>query len=446
MISVKSSVGNIPGVVKTPLNEVIVFAVQARIKSYNRFQTHCECLGGTPQRVLLPTQRMLQEVPKVLDLIHQLASHKAIISSEVSYITTRNNLSSICSSGTILGADALKSRAVTYVANCISTGGDSVDRKNGDGNVICFGPNLIDQYSLEARDGFYGFDRIKCKQGLLHTKIDLSAVDLSRADPRKGIYNQFFKIKDFAAPAFSYRVSVAPWLSIRFFNESCNNGYFITFEVDDLKGEVAISNQELIFYGGLYQVNAFCLLSMFKFIEKVDNKSIVDAFYKNIKNSQSNEITKILKLYGQHLTVFSECNFNQCVTCTVPGFFKKIYDVELQICYPLENLKPKDHQERLTVIANGKFSKLPCEKKPLGLYTFNENGAITHILGKTFKVQQSPYSIDLDNVDWRLVPAQRFMGSEYTNFFMHGQTSNTLRVDAGTTYKDKQEARGEGPI
>jgi hypothetical protein len=235
-------------------------------------------------------------------------------------------------------------------------------------------------------------------------------------------------------------VSVAPWLSISFFNESRNNGYFITFEVDHLKEEVAISNRELIFYGGIYQVNAFCLLSIFKFIEKVNNKSIVDAFYKNIKNSTSSEITKILKLYGQHLTVFSECDFNQSVTCTTPGFFKEIYDVESQICYSLKNLKPKDYQERVTAIANGKLSNLPCEKKPLGLYT-SKDGMITHILGKTFKVQQSPYSIDLDNVDWTSVSPQRFIGSEHTNFFMLGQTSNTLRVDAGTTYADKQRKR-----
>jgi hypothetical protein len=389
--------------------------IQAHIRSYNRFQTHCRCLGDTPQRTLLPTKRMVEEVPEVLDTIHQLATDKAIISPVVSHITTEKNLSSICSAEALFGAEALDRRKITYTKNALGPG----DIENGDGDIICCAHNLVDYLSLGYGGTGLSEGKIEPKEGLIHVKVDLSTVD-----PQKGIYNQFFKIKDFRCPAFYYQMKVVSWLSLGFFNSSHDNSYCIDFKVDDIEESVIVSNEEMVFYGDLYQINRFCLLSIFKFIEKSKNKSLVDAFYKNFKSSSLDERTKILKLYGQHLTVFSECNFNQRLTC-VPGLFREIYAVTQGICYSLEDLMPEEYEERIAKIARGQFKSLPFEKKE-GPYSFDEKGNITHILGRTLTTSGT-LIIHLADVDYSMWDAKYFTGLNFVNFFEMGQISNSER-------------------
>jgi hypothetical protein len=362
--------------------------LQSHIRSWTRLNTHLKCLEKTPLIVSAEaTEKMTKEILDIDNLIRKLAEENSIVCPEVWHVTTKPNLSSICRNRAFLGADSMKRRAIEYRKNVL----DHSDIDNGDGDVICLGPYLIDSGAFINPTVY---DSGSCKEDAANSKI-LIKIDLTKTRS-KGIYNQFFKIQDFGVSRPHHVLEITDWLTIVF-----GDKFKQTIILDNGFSEDFSFKEQPIIYGNLYEVNQFCLTSLFRLVETSNNKNFIETFYKKIKQCSFSEIAKIVKLYGQHLILYSEINFNQRLTIT-PGLITEIQDLKNNASYSLRNLDSNTYMGKIHDIAIGNYTNLPLEKNP-SIYEF--------IIPRR----------SLLNTDYSNVNPEEFMCSKYINLIDKGQ-------------------------
>lgn len=394
--------------------------LQSHIRSFNRFHLHQCCIhlkNNPPENRLEPTARLINELGfPIFDIINDLAQNHAIIPTEIWHVTTWKNFSSICAEGALLGAKTMKQRSIEYTPNVLSL----ADEKRGDGDMICLGAYFIDPDAM-VEEGMI-------KDGVILVKVDLMKIIL------RGAYNRALKIKDCFSPAFNFSLRMTDWFSVRFISDhgfTC--GIIFKIELDDFKvirGHYFESSQDAgakyMIYGDHYEINEFCLLLLFHEIQRTKNESLIHAFYGKIKACSRAEISKILKLYGQHHAIFSEYNFNSRLNCT-QGLFTEINDLKTGRCYPLKNLELAVYSERIEAIRKRHIEILPFEDKRLDLYNFDEEWKLVGILGKPMS-HFNFTSIYFSEVDFADESPNIFMGKDYFNFVEYGQKYKISKV------------------
>lgn len=382
--------------------------LQSHIRSWTRLNTHLKYLTQPVIIYAETTVKMIKEILGIDNLIHKLAEENSIVYPEVWHVTTKPNLSSTCRESAFFGADSMQRRSIKYSKNVLGY----LDVHNGDGDVICLGPYLIDSGAF-CESTFY--DGEFCKKEAMHSKI-LIKIDLTKVCS-KGIYNQFFKIQDFGLSRPHHVLEITDWLAIVFGSKfeqtiTLDNGFSETFD----------SSKQPIIYGNLYEINKFCLTSLFRLIETSNNRDFIERFYNKIKLCSFSEIAKIVKLYGQHLILYSEVNFNQRLTIT-PGLITEIQDLKNNACYSLRNLDPNTYMEKIHDIAIGNYTNLPLEQNP-STYRF--------IIPRR----------SLLNTDYSNVSPEEFTCSKYVNFIDNGQkfhTTHTIPTTVTSCNLDKSK-------
>lgn len=392
------------------LDSSVIF-LQRQIRSSLRYDLHEKIFNKPPDTVSLPAAQMVKclepsKLAQVLKIINRLAGRSEIIPKELIHVTTWSNLWNICREGAILGAEFLKNNNIQYDSNCLCE--DDVT-KYGDGNTICFAPNLVDYDSLV--NVIKGEEVIrKQKVGAIILHLDISKINTCSAK-----YFQFFKLRDYLSPNFKFSVKISDEMNIGY--EKWKSEYRITINLKGQEKIAVIDIHNNISYGNIYEMNRFCMISLFKTVESIQDQdpSFIQKFYDYISSRSKLELIKIIKLYSQHLISFAEFNFYGKLN--IPkGFITSITDVE-----SLENhlVSNYETQELFRLINNyaldTKFmrSVAPC--------IFDKNGRFSKAWGKNISLVTR--SIFLSNADYsNLKPDTLANKNSFpTNYFMISQ-------------------------
>ncbi len=293
--------------------------------SLKRFQLHKSIFQSKPINCLFVPDDISG---KILDCINQLAKEKAVIGDKIYHWTTQENLKNIIHSQFFYGNTALQRKMIFFTKNALHCS----DVYNGDGNVICFAPYMVDPLALKEKEG------VKLKKNLVRLTLD------TRYFPTVAKYNQFFKLADFCSPVFSYSCVVSDFLKSTISKEdafkllgnpsssySIEWGVFLKISISgkefpsDMKNrhkavlavEISLRNKtfkgilykkDCIFYGNVSAINHFCLLKLFRLCRKDPE------FYKELleylDSLPVDEIKKILTCFARSLVIYSEYNFN----------------------------------------------------------------------------------------------------------------------------------------
>lgn len=390
---------------------------QGAAKSLRRKQLHEVSLRARTVTTAELPQATIDQIPQLPQIIDKLANNQTIVPSEAWHITTWENLASICKTGFFAGANTLKEENITYTPNALN---ENVE--NTDLDTLCMGSYLIDYIALTEKRQMGALDvgRTQLKPKIVQIKIDtLKAHGF-------GKYNTFFKIKDFYSPIFDFELKINDWLSVIFKTQnSCETRrpeYYITVKVDNLSENIQLTRGESIIYGNLYETNKFCLTTLFHLIEKDSLSRVKAPFYQKLKQCSEAEITKILKLFGQHLTIFSEINFHSRLYCS-EGLIKEIYDLNTGKLYSLRNLEPDLYRKQIHSIASSNFAELPFSDKKLEMYDINAERKLSAIFGKEIRI--CGHELDLGNVDYSNVSPEEFSGPDYVNYVEDGQRNRS---------------------
>ena len=300
-------------------NELAAIKIQRQWRSMKRYQLHQQIFQTNPDKY--NNLSLINFVPdkRLRNIIHELTAMPAIINNKVYHWTTISNLKNILHDGYLYGNQYLSHRGIKFDKNTLSP----CDISNGDGNVICLSPCLVDP-TLFDKNG-------QLKKELVRLTLDLNNLDQVN---QFGHYNQFAKIYDLRTKSYEYRVQLNDKLSITFFKSD-----YLSVEIlfNDVNYTAVIPPEDDMFYGNLYSINRFCLLKVFELINKAeyrnpcsifpDGDKLPDVFYPYLYSLNDDDIKKFVTTFAQGLTIFSEYNFN-CALRLSDNLITEIYSVD----------------------------------------------------------------------------------------------------------------------
>ncbi|HLB43119.1 MAG TPA: hypothetical protein VJN02_09810, partial [Gammaproteobacteria bacterium] len=379
----------------TPLQAIITLQRTYRIGL--RKELHQTIFGCTPSEV----KKLPKTNSRIKAIIFDIARHHLIVSEKIYHWTTWDNLKSIIQHNAFLGNHLLKNYGISFEPNALG----NADIKNGDGNVICFCPYLVEPTILVSPYEL-NCDR-KIRKNLIRLTIDLTKIDCF------GKYNQFFKLFDFCAPNFKYTLIISDHLSFSFKKNPCPESHVIvSINFKQNFFHYTIDKKNAISYGNLFSFNVFCLNKFFDIINK-------DFPFKNELNDYLDKLTdaelrKVLISFGQGLTIFSEYNFNASLTLT-DHLITEIYCANSEKSFLLEDLTTEQYRDTFKQLREkGEIQPdVPSLKKCY--LTVAPTGNIIRGCLYGFDINYTYYERDLLNPeqDLRSLSAENFANNQY---------------------------------
>jgi|GEM_PF-5571773 len=303
--------------------------------SSQRLGLHKTIFGNFPQTKQIFPKVFLHNIPndEIRSLILSLAEHQSIINNKVTHWTILNNLKSILKTGYIFSNQKLKEKGIDFKKNALV----KADIKNGDDTVVCCCPALVDADALVNRE------KIKPRKGLVRLTLNLDYIDL------QGKFNQFFKLYDLCAPGYQYNVKINEDLIVSF-NKKNNGKLICSLTFKGKKVDFPISSSNALFYGNLKEINLYCLVMLFNMLATADDEQFKIDFNLYLEKLTTDELKKVLILFAQGLTLYSEYNFHPFLRIT-KGLIAEIYLADKNISLNLEALNPEVAQAALTHLA-----------------------------------------------------------------------------------------------
>ncbi|OGT36482.1 MAG: hypothetical protein A3F11_11890 [Gammaproteobacteria bacterium RIFCSPHIGHO2_12_FULL_37_14] len=307
-----------------------IVTIQQWWRSCARYKLHKQVFGCK-----LTELNFFSASARIRNIVFELAKQHAIIDNKVYHWTTWSNLHQIIRSKKFLGSHLLHKYNIRYEKNVL----ESVDIQNGDGNVICFCPYLVDpMVFVDHVNECYKTVR----KGLIRLSIDLKQINIS------GKFNQFFKLCDFFAPHFGLEVIISDQLS--FYFDKNHESLLISLKFNEKVFDLKLKNKDTIVYGNIFTINLFCLNKFLQLFNEVPFKKELDDYLNNLTN---NQLRKILIGFSQGLTIFSEYNFYALLPVT-DGLISEIYCVKSEKLYTLNNFSIEQYQKELLYRVNKK--------------------------------------------------------------------------------------------
>lgn len=289
---------------------------------------------------------------KVPEIFHKnlknLAKRRAVVSSSISHWTDLENFKSIINTNAFLGNEELKKRNIKFEKNAFGIN----DEKYGDAAIICFCPGFVDIEALIKLT-------IKTiRQDLIRLTINLNEAKIY------GSFNQFFKLYDLMAPAFDYKVQINTNFSVRFVKKNRKDNLTCYFSLDEQSLEIPFAKEEVIFYGNLEEINFFCLTRLFYLLDKAKNMGCteqVQNFINYFSVLSEEEFVKLIVIFSQSLTIYSEYNFNKELKLT-ENLIEEIYFSENNSIISLKKFSIEEKTDILNKILLG---QIKCGSKQL---------------------------------------------------------------------------------
>lgn len=273
--------------------------LQGLWRSNKREQLHLKIFGSKPRvnNFPKPSDKKTQRV------ILELANNFSVINKKVFHWTTLGNFKGILSHKYFFGNAILKKHNIAFSKNSLT----AKDISNGDGQIICFCPFLVDTAALIQHNTL--------REHLIRLTINLDHVESA------GKYNQFFKLYDFESFDFAYQTKITDRFSVVFAKSAVGSQQTFTFTIKlkfDLHDEVQVGldKNESIFYGDLFAINRFCLTRIFYIIEKITDVKLKEDLSNYLLSLDEAELKKVLVVFSQSLTIHSEYNFNGALKVT----------------------------------------------------------------------------------------------------------------------------------
>ncbi len=238
--------------------------------------------------------------PELADRIINAASHVTLYSS-ITHLAATQNLAKIMD-GCLYGRENLVNSHIDFRPAALKT----CDIRNGDGNVICFGPNLIDPMCLQGKTVGMEFDLAQF----------LTATDFNK-NP-----HAFFKQRDFGysskliqtVPLKNETLTFAHDTSFpRYQSSSCIN-LQIYGEENNLEYCVELPKYHFISYN-LNEIQKIWTLNFFKFLDNLEDvegqpaNNKIDHIYNLISQLNDVELIDFLTDLGRKMSCTSEFNF-----------------------------------------------------------------------------------------------------------------------------------------
>lgn len=335
----------------------IIKKLQGEIRSKQRHKFHFSLFGKKPSHFLCAPDSLLLS-KNILQCIHEISSFNLIISKIQYHWTTKSNLLSILRSKAFFGNKYLKQKKIYFQSNAL----EDADIKNGDSNVICFCPYLVDYLA------FYVKLQRKIRSGTVRLAIDVSNIEMC------GINNQFFKLFDLCSPSFNYSIRINDELLLTFMRPERAGSVYLIISLNNKKYRIEVFSKEknsphdVIFYGNLYSINRFCLIKFFSLLYNHD-KNVYNEFINYLSKMTREEIKKILVSIGQTITIFSEFNMNVILPYN-NKLVKSIHFVDKQITYNFSDNDEFDIQ---------KLNELIISEETLSIASVNNEVCLSYI-------------------------------------------------------------------
>lgn len=327
------------------------FAAMAR--NFVRQKKHLNAFKKQPQtasNLFIPSE--LQKYAKLVDAINTISNNENgpfIIGPIIHHFTTIENFKNIIKQNAMLGNQSLKEAKIEFSANCIS---DQIllsnDKRNLDGNVICFCPGgFVDFLAITSSDN------CNLREGLIRLSIDARKIALD------GKFNMFFKAIDLCLSSGRDGRSKTPpdiiiklthKLSVHVNNKDARLNIEFCFGLDH-KFEASFDESDLIFYGNLQEINQFSLILPFIALSKCVDKDFKDAVYHELEILPKKSLISILIYLAQNITSYSEFNINGRLPMQGAHLITSIHDANLQESYNLSELSEEKYSNALHQVA-----------------------------------------------------------------------------------------------
>lgn len=219
---------------------------------------------------------------------------KITLYSTVSHVTAQKYISQVVD-GCLYGRKNLDAMGISYSPAALC----DCDINEGDGNVICFGPHLIDPM---------------CKESTQAVRLDF---DLEKILDSKNFNANpclFFKQRDLGYnPHIKHKVDIKNE-SLKY-ETSSHGGQTALFE-KSCKSAAWIPNYSLISYN-LMDMQKILVLNFFRFLDglcylpncEVENRKTIDHIYGLIEQLNDEELVEFLTAIGKKMSCTSEFNF-----------------------------------------------------------------------------------------------------------------------------------------
>lgn len=302
---------------------------------------------------------------KMRSILKELMNSNAVIPNNIHHWTTLSNLQSILWEGNIYGNTHLRDLKKYFQRNSLSR----TDISNGDGDVICFAPYLIDPLAL-VDEG-----KNTLKEDLVRLTIDIEKA------PYHWEMQHFFKIRDLGVPTIIYKVKINDKLSFEF-NRLGHNAHtgisvIIKFKqgnIDKFKEwtiEHEINKTDSIFYGNYFAINQFCMDQLPRILKHADSE-FLSAFNAYLSTLEDNEIKKIFVIFAQSLTIYCEYNVNHKLKVK-DNLITHIYLANQNELFNLSSLSRNDYQSVCEQIKSDGIIPLTSTQPHKPLIEFNDD-------------------------------------------------------------------------
>lgn len=331
-----------------------IITIQRYLRSKIRTDLHIKHFKGEPPRnasiINLPSPYQETLGVRLQKIIDELSEIQAVINGrKLNHFTVIKNLQSIIRTKYMMGNKTLKRDNIDFTGNALSTEDVS------DQDTLCFAPARVDSLAFIAdKYNRYAADRA-FKPNLCSIICDVSNLHYPGN-------NQFFKITDFlSSVSFFKDFTVNNRLSItlcRQISSGFSRGFDFIIQLDGEKYVHTFQSEELFFYGHLEDINRFCLTKLFDCLNDVQNyyatltrEKLLDYF----KTLNDDEIKKVLVIFAQALTYFSEYNLHSY--CSLNDIrINEIRMYDQQIKYQLQGLDATEYETFLNSFANSEWS------------------------------------------------------------------------------------------
>lgn len=367
---------------------------QRRWRSKQRAKLHHSIFKQSPTTLAnIPISSL--DNPRMRNIVIELTAQRAIINSKIYHWTSESNLANITKSGAFYGNQLLQKYRIGFEKNSLV----EADITNGDGNVICLCPYLVDPYLFRNKSHFYIFPRQNYRRNLVRLTLDLEKLPAGLKEN-----NQFFKCYDLLAPPFTYEIKISDALTVTFIRHERDGDLDVQFSLNNAVSVTTLKKTDAMFYGNLSAINRFCLMTFFKLAQSIGSPFHKEDLTKYLASLNNDEMKKLLIAFCQGMTLYSEYNFNAILTLQ-DQLVTEVYFHEFQTTVATNSLT-KDQYSKVYLFSNLYNKHIVNATPPLTI--INHDKQQYSLQGLTIDVARVSAKHDI-----RAIPASEFASGNY---------------------------------
>lgn len=330
---------------------------------------------------------------RVEKMIVELTENQQVVNGyKLFHYTPLINVPSIVDKNGFYGNASLRESNVLFIENVLA----ECDKKNLDGNVICFTPANVDRKAFMGKNN-------RCRITL----------DINKSNFKSEKFNQFFKLSDFGVGHHT-RILINEDLAFEIeTGRDDPKKLQVKILFKGYEENVSFTKNEMIFYGEIHSINRFCLSQLFVVMEKINDHAIKDALFQYLSEISDEELKKIFIIFSQGITLYAEYNFNGFLPLSSVALKEILILGDQKLKFNFSHLNDEEYLIVLQLLRDSKFDEL---KKLYGQMVskeetiLEENGEL-YFFGK--ECSKIPSVGRLVMNDLRSIPASVFTDASY---------------------------------